>query len=185
MIKEDDIIEIGKFQKTHALKGELNAVLDICEDYLTEDNPVIVDMDGIFVPFYAESVRPKGSTSYLIKLQGVDSIEEASKFVNKAIYGLRNDMLEYFDADDEDVALPNELEGYEVIDSEIGSLGTLVRIDDTTINTLMIIDGGAYGEIYIPFNEEFIDRIDDENREIITSVPEELLSININKKDNE
>lgn len=65
MIEEKDIKAIGKFQKTHALKGELNAILDIDSEYVSEGNAVVVDIDGIFVPFFASSVRPKGSTSYL------------------------------------------------------------------------------------------------------------------------
>ncbi len=61
MIKKEDIVEIGKFQKTHALKGELNALLDIDGDYAADGNALVVAVDGIYVPFYAESVRPKGS----------------------------------------------------------------------------------------------------------------------------
>lgn len=178
MIVEEDIIEIGKFQKTHALKGELNALLDIEEDYLTEGNPLIVDIDGIYVPFYTESVRPKGATTYLIKLQGVDSVDDASRFVNKIIYGRREDMLDYFDAEEGDVALPGDLAGYKVIDGSHGYLGNLQRIDDTTINTLMIVDEGPFGEIYIPFNEDFIEAIDNVEKEIHTILPEGLVEIN-------
>ena len=61
MIREEDLFPIGKFQKTHALKGELNAVLDINEDFLDEDYPLIIDLDGIFVPFYTESWRGGGT----------------------------------------------------------------------------------------------------------------------------
>lgn len=178
MIKEEDIIEIGKFQRTHALKGELNALLDIEEDYLTEGHPVIVEIDGIYVPFYAESVRPKGATTYLIKLQGVDSVEQATGLVNKLIYGLREDMLGYFDVEEDDVALPGDLSGYGVIDEVHGFLGKLQRIDDTTINTLMIVDEGPFGEIYIPFNEDFIVDIDNNDKEIYTVLPEGLLDMN-------
>ena len=39
MIKEEELIEIGKFQKTHALKGELNALLDVGPEYLEERQP--------------------------------------------------------------------------------------------------------------------------------------------------
>ena len=69
MIKEEEIIEIGKFQKTHALKGELNALLDVGAEYLEDGNPLVIPVDGLFVPFYAESVRPKGTTSFLVKLK--------------------------------------------------------------------------------------------------------------------
>ena len=42
MIDKDKLIEIGKFQRTHALKGELNAILDVPEDYVEDGNPLVV-----------------------------------------------------------------------------------------------------------------------------------------------
>ncbi len=69
MIEKKDIVEIGKFQKTHALKGELNALLNVPEEYVEDGNPLIVEMDGILVPFYTESFRSNDATSFLHKLQ--------------------------------------------------------------------------------------------------------------------
>lgn len=181
MIKEDEIIEIGKFHKTHALKGELNALFDIEPDYIEEENPLIVNIDGIYVPFYAESVRTKGSKSYLIKLRGVDDIDEASRFVNQAIYGKRADLIDFFEAPDETMFFQSDLLGYTVRDKEYGNLGVVKRVDDTTINTLLIIDEGPYGELYIPFNENLIDEIDDENESIIMVLPDGLVEINEKK----
>lgn len=61
MIKEDEIIEIGKFQKTHALQGELNALLDVDLDFAEEDHPLIVEIDGIYVPFSSSRCVPRGA----------------------------------------------------------------------------------------------------------------------------
>ena len=72
MIKKEDIVAIGKFQKTHALKGELNALLDIDGDYAADGHPLIIDIDGIYVPFYAETVRPKGAESCGFKVSDND-----------------------------------------------------------------------------------------------------------------
>lgn len=182
MIREDEIVEIGKFQKTHALKGELNAILDIDESYLEDGNPLVVEMDGINVPFYPEGVRPKGATSYLVKLKGVDDVEAADAFVNKTIYGLRSDLLNYFDSPEEEIVFDNDLIGYSVIDVDKGLLGTLESIDDSTVNTLMVVDSDRYGEIYIPYNEDFIEQIDDTDKEITVNLPEGLLTLNEKKQ---
>lgn len=64
MITKDEISAVGTLQKTHALKGELNMLLDIDSEYLTSGNPAIIEIDGIYVPFYAESVRPKGASLF-------------------------------------------------------------------------------------------------------------------------
>lgn len=176
MITKEEIVEIGKFQKTHALRGELNALLDIEGDYITDGHPLIVDIDGIYVPFYAESIRSKGSESYLIQLRGVDSQEKAQKFVNKEIYGRREDLVEYFD--DPDMEVTADFVGFTVLDSRLGRVGEITDVDDSTANVLFIVETPQGDTVYIPVAEEFIDAIDDDRRIIETSLPDGLVDLN-------
>lgn len=175
MIKEDDIFPIGKFQKTHALKGELNAFLDIDPEFLDEDYALIVDVDGIFVPFYVESWRNKGSMTVLLKLDGVDSEEEARKFVNKTIYANRKDVSEF--VGDEDIHAVDGLVGYELIDSPATPVGRIVAINDTTANVLMEVEREDGTEIYVPLAEDLILEIDDADKRIVMNLPEGLMEI--------
>lgn len=174
MIDKEKLVEIGKFQKTHALKGELNAILDIPEEYVKDGNPLIIETDGIPVPYYAESIRGKGTTSFLIKLEGVDSVEDAAEFVNSAILVPRDELQDYVG----DVMLEDDLEGFKVIDRFEGEIGTLEFIDDTTENELIVVRTPDDEEIYIPLADEFIIDINEERREIHTSLPEGLVSLN-------
>lgn len=174
MIDRNDIVEVGKFQKTHALKGELNALLDIPEEYALEGNPLVVEVDGIPVPYYAESVRPKGATSFLVKLEGVDSVDDASELVNQSIYALKDRLKDYVG----EVVFDNDLEGFRVVDVQYGEIGNLEYIDDTTDNELMVVRTPDDEDIYIPLADDFIQDIDEENREIHTSLPEGLLTLN-------
>lgn len=180
MITEKEIVEIGKFQKTHALKGELNAILDIEPDY-AENNPLIVDIDGIYVPFYTESIRPKGKTSYLIKLKGIDNVDAAAELVNNIIYGLRKDLLGYFDSSEEEIVFDNDLIGYDVEDLTLGIIGKVKSIEDSTMNILIIVDG-PNGEIYTPYNENFIEEIDYDDKKIVMDLPEGLVHLNEKKQ---
>lgn len=175
MIKKEDIVEIGKFQKTHALKGELNALLDVDEGYIDDGNPLIVEMDGIFVPFYAESVRPKGSESFLIKLKDIDSSDSAREFVNKSVYGLRIDLLDYFD--DPEMELKEDFLDFVIIDSIAGEVGKIVDIDDSTDNVLFIVETPEGKTIYIPVAEEFITSIDRDRMRVEMTLPEGLLDL--------
>ena len=188
MIRKEDIVAIGKFQKTHALQGELNAIVDVQEDYAEDDKPFIVDVDGIYVPFYIESIRPKGSTSYLVKLAGVDSQEEAQQFVNKEIYAMRSDLIDYFETDGEAFVDPDDIEGYEVVDSRLGDLGKVKEVNDATANVLLVVDTPDGDELLVPFVDEFVEEIDQDNKRIVVSLPEGLLEINskeINSKNDE
>ncbi len=178
MIEEKEITAIGKFQKTHALKGELNALLDLDEGYLTDGHPAIVDIDGIYVPFYADGVRPKGTFSYLVKLEGVNSEEEARQFVNKTIYGLKSEVKEYLGEEDEEVALFDELVGLEASDEHAGHLGKIVEVDTATDNPLFHIEAPDGKIIYVPVHDDFITVLDPEKGIIRFNLPEGLVDIN-------
>lgn len=176
MIKKEEIVDIGKFLKTHALKGELNAQLSVEDDYVADGHPLVVDMDGIFVPFYAESIRPKGAEAALIKLKGVDSADQAQQFVNKTIYGMRTDLLDYFD--DPDLELKADFADFRIVDSKLGEIGRIVDVDDTTANVLFVVEAADGRIIYVPAAEEFINAIDDERQIIETTLPDGLVELN-------
>lgn len=183
MITEDKILNVGKFQKTHALKGELNALLDIDADYLEEGNPMIVDMEGAFVPFYTDSLRTKGAESYLIKLAGVDSAEEARIFVNKDIYVERKPYADFMGLDEDELILDTDLIGYTMIDDNFGILGTVADIDDATENVLFIVETPDGGELMIPAADDFINAIDEDKKTIEVEIPEQLLNLNRKEED--
>lgn len=178
MIDINEIVEIGKFQKTHALKGELNAILEVDEDYIQEGNPLIVEMEGIPVPFFAESVRPKGATTCLVKLKGVDSIEQAAEFVNKIIFTPRSNLVDFFEVEDGEILFGHDYVGYLVRDTDEGDLGKVVRFDDSTENTLLVVERPDGSEVMIPFVDEMIVDVDDDEKLIEVSIPEGLLDIN-------
>lgn len=178
MIRKEEIVPIGKFQKTHALKGELNMLSDIDIDYFQQGNPMIIENDGIYVPYFAESIRKKGSVSYLVKLAGVESEEEASQFVNKTINILKEDAEDLIEVESEE----HLLIGYTVIDvNEHKAIGKIVDIEDSTSNVLFIIETKEGNEIMIPANEDLIKEIDEENETITMHIPEGLLDINNNE----
>lgn len=177
MIQIDELKPIGKFYRTHALRGELNAMLDIAPEYVEDGNPLIVDIDGIYVPFYAEGLRPKGSSSYIVKLENIDNERDASMMVNKIIYGKR-DLLDDYSEDDDEWCSLEEFIGFHVIDSRLGDVGDVVGFDESTVNELLIIKDKAGKEIMVPFAEAFVNEVDEDNKLIITSLPDELLNLN-------
>lgn len=184
MILEKDLINIGKFQKTHALKGELNAIIEGNPEYVGDHHPLVVKIDGVFVPFYADGIRGKGTFSFLIKIDGIDSEEEARLFVNKEIYAVRDIYGPYADEDDDpDGIYLEDLIGYSVIDSETGEkIGEVTDYDDATDNVLMIITTDNGDTVYVPFADDIIEDVDDENKIIMTNIPEGLIDLNKKKR---
>ena len=86
MIKKDEVFKIGVFNKPHGVKGELSFTFtdDIFDrvdcDYL------ICLLDGIMVPFFIEEYRFRSDTTALVKLERVDTAEQARKFTNVEVY---------------------------------------------------------------------------------------------------
>lgn len=181
MIRRSEIRAIGKIHKTHGLMGELNAVLETDASFLDTEHPLIVDVDGIFVPFYCESVRRKGSFSSLIKIQGIDSEEAAKRMVNKEIYALKRDLalFEEEESTDGEGGYADDFIGYKIVDVQSGAeIGEICEVDTSTVNSLFIVNNQNEGIIYIPVAEEFIDYIDDDEREIGMNLPDGLTEIN-------
>lgn len=182
MIKRSEITLIGKFHKTHALMGELNAVLDIDASFLDTIHPLIVDIDGIFVPFYCESVRQKGTFSSLIKIQGIDTEEDARSMVNKEIYALKKDVAAFENEDnaDEEGGYADDFIGFKIEESDKGKvLGEITGVDLSTANALFIVETEGGEILYIPVAEEFINYIDEDEQVIGMTLPEGLTEINV------
>lgn len=168
--------------KTHGLKGELNASLDVDDDFLSEDYPLIVELDGAFVPFYPESYRPKGHDKVLIKLEDVD-FEEAANFVNKDIFARKKDLAEFYELNEDDLLYEDDVIGFSVVDADNNEiLGTVSEIDTNTINTLLIVKRLTTDEtFFIPFVDDFVQDIDSKCKVIMVNLPDGLIDLNENK----
>lgn len=179
MIEEKEIKALGKFQKTHALNGELNAILDVDPDFVLSGNTLVVDVDGIYVPFYASSVRSKGLTSFLIKLDGIDSEAEARTFVNKTIYGIKSELALFLKVDESELYDGDDFTGYSIIDENSGAfLGKILTVESSTENLLFIVSADTGDETLIPAVKEFISIIDHEKKVIKMNLPEGLIGLN-------
>ena len=64
MIRLSEIAEVGRFNKPHGIKGEISVSINTDID-LNDVKCVIVPIDGIFVPFFLQTVRPKTADTSL------------------------------------------------------------------------------------------------------------------------
>ena len=101
---------------------------------------------------------------------------------------MRSDLIDYFETDGETFVDPDDIEGYEVVDSRLGDLGKVKEVNDATANVLLVVDTPDGDELLVPFVDEFVEEIDQDNKRIVVSLPEGLLEINskeINSKNDE
>lgn len=168
MIRREDIISIGMTGKAHGLAGEitLNYDADLYEP--DADDCLLIETEGIVVPFFIERVRPKTDGKALVKLEGVDTEAQARELVNCEVFRERTD-------DDEELSLVGDYEaGYTLVDAQTGKeIGEIDHIDDETANLLFVLTDGTL----IPASEELINKVDTEQRLISMNLPEGLLDL--------
>ncbi len=176
MIKTEDVYQIGRITKAHALKGEVNFMFtDDIFDRVDADY-LICEVDGILVPFFIEEYRFRSDTTALVKFEDLDSADAVQFLVNSDVYFEKKFQEEL---DDDEVSL-NYFIGFKMIDGDNGNeIGIITAIDDNTENWLFIVEDSKGNELMIPAHEEFIAEIKQEEKTMIMDLPLGLLDMQI------
>ena len=173
MIKREDLIKIGQFNKPHGIKGEISFTFtnDIFDE--SECEFLICEIDGIFVPFVIESYRFKSNATALIKFESVETDTQAKLFTNLDVYFPKQYLKEEASSE---ITSWDYFIGYTLADDTLGNIGSIIDVDETTINVLFIVER-AGEEILIPASEDLITGIDTENKIIKIAIPEGLIDL--------
>ncbi len=177
MIKREELVEIGSLNKPHGISGEINASID-SGIKLSELRCIILDIDGIFVPFFVEASRLKGVDSYLLTIDGIEDEDAATVISKKTIYALKDDCTNTDAQEDNDAMYAEDFVGYTVVDDQNAPIGKIIDIDDSTENFLFIVEKTDGNTAYIPVADEFIIEINIEQAIIAMSLPEGLFDLN-------
>ena len=169
MIKQEEVYRIGRLGKTHGVKGEVSLQFDddifdrVDADYL------VLELDGILVPFFIEEYRFRSDTVALIKFEDVDTQQRANELTGCDVYFPRA-----LAADDEGEVSLSLLVGFDLVEANGGTtLGRIAAIDDTTANLLFELEDGRL----IPANDDLIRDIDTKRKTIKMEIPEGLLEL--------
>ncbi|MCM1504832.1 MAG: ribosome maturation factor RimM [Muribaculum sp.] len=180
MITESELIEIGKIGKPHGINGELNLYLseEIDIERLTR---IVLEIEGIFVPFFIDNVRTKRIDTLIVHVEGVDDERHAAELTHHIVYSLKGDDVvvatEEEDDEESDGFYASDLIGYTIL-SETGTLiGRIIDVDLSTENALFVVERTDMTNVYIPIADEMIDNIDAESQILFMSLPEGLLDL--------
>ena len=169
MIKQEDVYRIGRLGKTHGVKGEVSLQFDDDVFDRVDAEYLVLDVDGILVPFFMEEYRFRSDTVALVKFCDVDTQQRASELTGCDVYFPRA----LADEDEESVSYAM-LVGFSIVDAATGSqVGTVAAVDDTTANLLFELTDGRL----IPANDDLISDIDTKQGEIRMNIPEGLLEL--------
>lgn len=177
MITREELIAIGHYNKPHGVAGELSATVDIEMDVLRELSCLVSEMDGIFVPFFVNSLRPKTSETVLLTIDGINSEQEAARLVNHDIFALKREYRqESIDADADGYPLDYFI-GFELQDSDGTRVGEIVQVDEQTENAIFIVEDGDR-EVLLPASDDLIVEFDLDKKVMVMDLPQGILDLN-------
>lgn len=170
MIKKEEVFKIGIINKPHGVKGEVSFTFtDDIFDRVEDCDYLVLLLDGILVPFFIEEYRFRSDNVALVKFEGIDSTEKARTLTNVEVYY----PVKFMD-DQEEISSWNYFIGFRVEDIHHGCLGTVVDVDDATMNVLFVIENRDE-EVLLPAHEEFILDIDRKKKILKVDIPDGLL----------
>lgn len=175
MINRKEIVEIGKILKPHGLSGEVNAIISPSVD-IGSLGCIVIEIDGIFVPFFIEGWREKGQEARLLKIDGFNSSDSLSVIINKEIYALKKEIPD--DETEDDGIYLWDLKGYTILDEGGAAIGEITDYDDSTLNVVFMVKSAEGTEYLIPATDEFVVGIDTADKTITMDLPEGILNLN-------
>ena len=159
MIREEDVIYIGRITRYRGIIGEVE--LQFTNDAFDrgEAEYLVLNRDGILVPYFWEEYRFKNDSTLILKLVDIDTEAAAKRLVG---------------AEDADT-LPSlkALVGFKVSDQQGRSLGRIMEVDDSSVNILLSLSSGHL----IPYHDDFLLHYDLQKKVLELNLPEGILDL--------
>ena len=169
MIKLEEVYKIGKLGKAHGVKGEISFLFDDDVWDRVDAEYLVLDLDGILVPFFIEAYRFKTDSNALMKFEDIDTQDRTRELTGCDVYF----PYALTDSDDDHLSWA-AITGFDIIDADSNSpVGRIAAVDDATLNILFELEDGRL----IPASEQFITNIDQQARTISMRLPEGLLDL--------
>jgi 16S rRNA processing protein RimM len=167
-----EYFNIGKFVTTFGLKGEL-----VLKHTLGKKTSLkglaalfVEEKKESFLPWFIESTKIKTEDEIYIKLEGINTREQAIKLAQKQIWLPEADFKKFSSK-----SSPISFLGYEIVEED-KVLGKILEVIEQPHQVLCRIDLNGK-EALIPLHEETIVRIDKKKGQVIVQLPEGLLEI--------
>ena len=172
-MRKEDCFYLGRIVKKHSFKGEVVIKLDTDEPELYRNmESVFVDLGNNLVPFFIEKSSLSKGTMLRVKFDDVNTEGEADSIMKSGIY-LPLDLLPKLEGNK---FYFHEVIGFKVIDKNHGEVGVIVNINDAAAQPLFEIERDDK-EIFIPLIDDFIIKVDRDNKEVQVETPEGLIDL--------
>lgn len=175
-MRKEDCFYLGKIAKKFSYKGEVLIWLDTDEPELYENmESVFVEINKHLVPFFIVTSSLHKGDFLRTRFEDIDSEDDADGIMGKAVY-LPLTALPKLDGNR---FYFHEIIGFQAEDERLGNIGEIVGVNDNSAQALFEIKKGEI-EILVPMIDDFIVKIDRENKKVILNTPEGLVDLYLN-----
>jgi 16S rRNA processing protein RimM len=168
----NEYFKIGKLVSTFGLKGEL-----ILKHSLGKKTSLkglaalfIEEKKESFIPWFIETTKIKSEEEIYVKIEGINTKEEANKLTQKEVWLPEEDLKKY-----SAISSPINLLGYLVVD-EGKPLSKILEVIEQPHQLLCRLEIESK-EVLIPLHEGTILEIDHKKQEVRVALPPGLLEI--------
>jgi 16S rRNA processing protein RimM len=167
-----EYFKIGKLVSTFGLKGEVVLKHNLGKKTSLKGLAAIFVEENkeSFIPWFIQSTKIKNDEEIYLKLDGVDTREQAIKITQKQIWIPEPDFKKFSSK-----SSPINLLGYELREED-KTLGKILEIIEQPHQILCRIEIDNK-EVYIPLHEDTIRKIDKKKQQVIVELPPGLLEI--------
>lgn len=168
-----DVYRIGRIGKPHGVKGEMNFMFTDDVFDRTDSDYLIIEVEGLLVPFFIEEYRFRSDETALLKLCDIDTQEQARQFTNCEVFFERSKA----DTPADELTWA-QIVGFQIVDENNGEIvGEIVAVDDSTENILFEIETTKGHQTLIPAHASLIRNIDTPSQTITMMIPDGLLAL--------
>ncbi|MET3025208.1 ribosome maturation factor RimM [Flavobacterium sp. UW10123] len=172
-MRKEDCFYLGKIAKKFSFKGEVLVYLDTDEPELYENlESVFVEHNKHLVPFFIEKSSLHKNDFLRVSFEDVNTEEDADALIGNGVY-LPLSMLPKLTGNK---FYYHEVIGFEIEDKRLGVFGKITSINDSSAQPLFEVLNGEV-EILIPMIDQFLVKIDRENKKVIMDLPEGLVEM--------
>ena len=168
----DEHIHIGKFVATVGLKGELllKHVLGKRTVFKQQEVLFIEIEKSIQLPYFIKNSKSKNDTETVLNLEGLDTKEQAAKFLQKKIWLTKDDFEKHVSKQ-----APVNLIGFIIFNNEekIGEVEAVIEQPQQILLQTHV----QQKEVLIPLHGETLKKIDRKKKQVYVILPEGLLDV--------
>ena len=166
-------IQVGKLQKSHGLKGEIQASIDLYDpDILAEAKVLFVEVKNAFAPYFVEKIKINGNKA-IILFDEIKDVNQANSLRGLSLYV----STEHFPAIQDDESWQyDDIIGFTIVDTTLGELGVISDVYETTGQDLIAMDYKGK-EILIPVVDQIILKVNKKSKSLEVNLPDGLLEL--------